>query len=261
MLKEIMVAGGLLSGLNGMGEKVPQIIAHRGGSLEQDENTLGAIKNSYAKGVRGFEIDVRLTKDRRIVLSHDDTLDRTTNGKGLVEEMTAAELAPVRTKKSGEPLPYLEEVFDFLKDKEGTSLQIEIKCGKYADDDLTEMCGIMTKQVAERIEPSKVVFICFETNALQKIKMLNPKQQTCLVSSEVNAGVIRTAKEIGAEYLSVQLNNLYRSFVKDAHKAGLKLTTWTIKNDEDALLAILMGTDYVTTDVPALQIEKKTAKP
>ena len=241
--------------------ELPQVIAHRGGSVEQDENTLQGMKNSYEKGVRGFETDVRLTKDRRIVVLHDATLERTTDGKGKVEELTAAEIAPARTKKSGQPVPYLEELLDFLKDKEGVSLQVEIKCGKYTDADLNEMCGIMTKQVADRIDPAKVVFICFETNALRKIKMLNPKQQTCLVSSEVNAGVIKTAKEIGAESLSVQLNNLYRAFVKDAHKAGLKLTTWTVKNDDDAQLAILMGTDYVTTDIPAKQLEQKSARP
>lgn len=241
--------------------EVPQIIAHRGGSAEQDENTLGAIKNSFAKGVRGFEVDVRLTKDRRVVLLHDDTLERTTDGKGRVEELTAAELAPVRTKKSGQPLPYLEEVFDFLKDKEGAFVQVEVKCKDYGEADTAELCRIMSKQVSERIDPAKVVFICFETNALQTLKALNPKQPTCLVSSTVSPELIKTAKSIGAEYLSVQLNNLYRAFVKDAHQAGLKLTTWTVKNAEDARLAILMGTDYVTTDIPVAQIRQKSARP
>jgi glycerophosphoryl diester phosphodiesterase len=240
---------------------VPQIIAHRGGSLEQDENTLGAIQSSYERGVRGFEVDVRLTQDRRIVLLHDDTLERTTDGKGKVECMTSQEIASARTKKSGQPVPYLEQLFDFLRDKEGVSLQVEIKGGKYSDADLTEMCGIMTKMVQERIDPAKVVFICFETNALQKIKLLNPRQQTCLVASAVGPELIKAAKEVGAEYLSVQINNLYRAFVKDAHKAGLKVTTWTVKKPDDAQLAILLGTDYVTTDIPAAQLEQKTARP
>ncbi len=243
------------------GQALPQAVAHRGGSREQDENTLQGMKNSYEKGVRGFETDVRLTKDRRIVVSHDDTLERTTDGKGKVETMTAAELAPVRTKKSGQPLPYLEELFDFLRDKEGAFIQVEIKCGKYTDEELAEMCGIMTEMVKKQIDPAKVIFICFEARALQKIKELNPKQQTCLVSTEVNAGVLKTAQAVHAEYLSVQLNNLYRGFVKDAHKAGLKVTTWTVKNDEDARLAILLGTDYVATDIPAAQLEQKSARP
>lgn len=254
-----MICAALAAGV--ASAELPRIIAHRGGAGEQDENTLGAIKNSYAKGVRGFEIDVRLTRDRRIVLLHDDTLERTTSGQGKVEEMTAEELAPVRTRKSGEPLPYLEQVFDFLKDKEGALLQVEIKCKAYSEADVAEMCAIMTRQVSERIDPSKVVFICFETNALHAIKALNPKQQTCLVSGKVAPELIKSAQAVGAETLSVQLDSLYRAFVKDAHKAGLKLTTWTVKKPEDARLAILLGTDYVTTDIPAAQLEQQTARP
>jgi glycerophosphoryl diester phosphodiesterase len=261
MLKAMMVASGIMFGVNAMAAGVPQVVAHRGGSVEQDENTLAGMKNSYAKGVRGFETDVRLTKDRRIVVLHDDGLERTTDGKGKVETLTAAEIAPVRTKKSGQPLPYLEELFDFLKDKPDAFVQVEIKCGKYPDADLSEMCGIMTKMVQERIDPAKVVFISFETNALQKIKMLNPKQQTCLVSTEVNAGVIKAAQSLRAEYVSVQLNNLYRAFVKDAHKVRLKVTTWTVKKDEDAQLATLMGVDFVASDIPAAQLEQKSARP
>jgi glycerophosphoryl diester phosphodiesterase len=240
---------------------LPQIIAHRGGSREQDENTLQGMKNSYEKGVRGFETDVRLTKDRRVVVLHDDTLDRTTNGKGKVEAMTAAEISLARTKKSGQPVPFLEELFSFLADKEGVALQVEIKCGKYSEADLDTLCRIMTEMVKKQIEPSKVVFICFEPRALKKIKELNPQQQTCLVSSEVTPGLIKAALEVHAEFLSVQLNNLYRAFVKDAHKAGLKVTTWTPKSEEDAQLAILLGTDYVTTDIPAAQLEQHTARP
>lgn len=252
----------VLAAVTAMAEAgIPQIIAHRGGAMEQDENTLGAVMNSYAKGVRGFEIDVRLTKDRRIVLLHDDTLERTTDGTGRVEELTAQELAPVRTKKAGEPLPYLEDVLDFLKDKEGAFVQVEIKCGKYAEGALADMCAIMVKTVRERIDPGKVTFICFEARALQKIKALDTELQTCLVSSDVTADVIKTAKEIGAESLSVALGNLSRNFVKEAHKAGLKLTTWTLKSEADAQLAILMGTDYVTTDIPAAQLAQKTARP
>jgi len=243
------------------GQALPQIIAHRGGSKEQDENTLSGFKGSYEKGARGFETDVRLTKDRRIVVLHDDTLDRTTTGAGRVEEQTAVDLAPVRTKKTGQPLTYLEELLDFIKSKPDAFVQVEIKCGKYPESDLAEMCSIMTKQVAEKDVSKQVVFICFEPRAIKKIKELNPKQATCLVSADVGPKVIETAKAVGAEYLSVQINKLYRAFVQDAHKEGLKVTAWTVQNAADAQLAIALGTDCVTTDIPAAQLEQKTARP
>jgi len=241
--------------------EVPRIIAHRGGSKEQDQNTLAALRNSYAKGVRGFEIDVRLTQDRRIVLMHDDTIEKLTTGKGRVENLTSGEIAPVRTRTSGQPLPYLEEVLDFLKGAPDSFIQIELKCGKYREADRTALCEGAVKMVADRGLADRVVFICFEPKALKKVKELSPRQATCLVSDKVGPQLIKTARAVGAEYLSVQLNNLYRLFVKDAHKAGLKVTAWTVGSEEDARLAIAMGTDYVTTDIPAAQLEQKTARP
>jgi glycerophosphoryl diester phosphodiesterase len=241
--------------------EVPQIIAHRGGSKEQDENTLLGFKNSYEKGVRGFETDVRLTLDHRVAVLHDDTLDRTTDGKGRVETKNAAELVPLRTKKTGQPLPFLDDLLDFVRSKPDAFIQVEIKCGKYSDADIATLCDASTKLVAERGVEKQVVFISFEPRAIKKIKELNPRQATCLVSDTSTADVIKAARALHAEYLSVQLGNLSRNFVRDAHKAGLKVTTWTISTPQDAQLAILLGTDYVTTDVPAQQLEQKTARP
>ncbi|MDD4019101.1 MAG: glycerophosphodiester phosphodiesterase family protein [Kiritimatiellae bacterium] len=59
----------------------------------------------------------------------------------------------------------------------------------------------------------------------------------------------------------MKLNHLYRAFVRDAHKAGLKVTAWTVGQAEDAQLVIALGTDYVTTDIPAAQLEQKSARP
>jgi len=260
MRKAVAMAVAGMMALAGAAER-PQIIAHRGGSKEQDQNTLAALRNSYAAGVRGFEIDVRLTKDRRIVLMHDDTIDKLTTGTGRVEEMTAAEIAPVRTRKSGQPLPALEEVLDFIKGAPGAFIQIELKCGKYPEPDRSALCEGAVKRVADRDLADRVVFICFEPQALKKVKELNPRQATCLVSDKVGPQLIKTAREIGAEYLSVQLNNLYRSFVQDAHAAGLKVTAWTVGSEGDARLAIALGTDYVTTDIPAAQLEQRSARP
>jgi len=260
MRKAVVMASAVVMAM-AVSADMPQIVAHRGGSKEQDQNTLAALQNSCAKGVRGFEIDVRLTKDRRIVLMHDDMIERLTTGQGRVEDLTSAELARIRTRKSNQPLPYLEEVFDFLKDKEGAFVQVEIKSGKYSEADLAEMCGLLLGMVKRQIDPAKVIFISFDKRALRKIKELEPKQQTCLVTSEANPHVIQTAQAVGAGQLSVELNHLYRAFVRDAHKAGLKVTAWTVGQAEDAQLAIAMGTDYVATDIPAAQLDQKSARP
>ena len=78
-----------------MTTKQPLIIAHRGAAGEAPENTLAAFRLALAQGCDGFELDVHLSKDGHIVVIHDETLERTTNGKGYVKEMTLAQLQQV----------------------------------------------------------------------------------------------------------------------------------------------------------------------
>ena len=117
-----------------------RVFAHRGGRYEQDENTLQAFKNSYAKGYSGFETDVRMTKDGVLVISHDSKLDRTNTTSGVIEEMTAAELRKVVSKK-GNPLLFLDDFLDFLKDKPNLYVEFEMKTTEhdlYPDERMKE---------------------------------------------------------------------------------------------------------------------------
>ncbi|MFT5469704.1 MAG: glycerophosphoryl diester phosphodiesterase [Verrucomicrobiales bacterium] len=85
--------------LSNSGEKKPFHFAHRGGAHEFEENTLFAFKSCYEKGIRGYELDVRMTKDGELVVLHDDSLDRTHQSSGPVEHLTADEAKVIRTKK------------------------------------------------------------------------------------------------------------------------------------------------------------------
>lgn len=98
------VSMAMLVACSALAQEKGLVFAHRGGAWEFDENTLAAFQGSYGKGLRGFETDVRMTKDGALVILHDDTLERTHNGTGRVEEMTAEELRPLKTKKSGQPV-------------------------------------------------------------------------------------------------------------------------------------------------------------
>ena len=94
--------------------------SHRGGRLENDENTLSAFQKSYEIGYTGFETDIRMTKDGVLIITHDQTLERTTNGTGIVEEKTWEEIHSYDTK-GGHKILTLDELMDFFKDKKGTS--------------------------------------------------------------------------------------------------------------------------------------------
>jgi len=107
--------------------KKPFHFAHRGGSFEFEENTLFAFRSSYEKGTRGFETDIRMTKDGKLVILHGDSLDRTHHGKGPVEKLNAETAKGITTRKQGEPLLFLDALLDFLADKPGLYVEFEMK--------------------------------------------------------------------------------------------------------------------------------------
>ena len=103
-------------------EQVIQLFAHRGSRFEYDENTLPAFKASYDAGLRGFETDIRMTRDGELVISHDETLARLTPCKRVVETMTADEIRKVKTNQ-GNDLIFLPELVDFFADKDNVYIE------------------------------------------------------------------------------------------------------------------------------------------
>ena len=101
-----------------------KIMGHRGAPADEPENTLRSFRRALAVGVAAVELDVQLTKDGRLAVIHDETLDRTTNGRGPVQDFTLAELKRLDAGR-GEPVPSLEEVFDLVQGQ--ADLVVELK--------------------------------------------------------------------------------------------------------------------------------------
>src|SRR5687767_13110489 len=91
----------LTSAVSAAEYKGVRLIAHRGAGYEFDENTVAGCKQSYERGIRGFEVDLRLTRDNQLVLMHDGDVSRTTGASGKIEELTLAEVKALRTKEHG----------------------------------------------------------------------------------------------------------------------------------------------------------------
>jgi len=115
----------------------PTVIAHRGASGVAPENTLPAIDSALAAGVDYIEIDVHLSKDNRVVVMHDETVDRTTDGKGKIREMTSAEIMELDAGSCfseefrGTGVPFLEDVFDRLNGQSKLLIEIKKKGNQY----------------------------------------------------------------------------------------------------------------------------------
>lgn len=231
------------------------VFAHRGGAREFEENTLAAFKGSYDKGLRGFETDVRMTKDGVLVILHDDALQRTFGGAGRVEEMTAEELRPLKTKKTGQPFLFLDDLLNYFADKPGVYGEFEMKTGDakaYPDARLEEYCRkIHDAVMAKRPKDSVYVFTSFDKRSLKIVKRLAPDAELMLISSgPCGDEIVRQAQELGVRRIGCRIEGTSRTAVRAAQKAGLKVTGWPGTSLEDYLLGLGLGLDAICTDIP-----------
>lgn len=234
-------------------DKAVQLFAHRGGAHEQDENTLQAFKNSYEKGLRGFETDVRLTSDGALVIMHDASLERTTTGTGIVEEMTAAGIRGVQTKK-GNPVLFLDELLQFLNSKPGLYVEFEMKTNPkaYPQELLEKYCDQLYHAVTKnKPRGSTYLLTSFDKRPLQYLRSKYPEADLLFItSSPLTKEVIQQTLDLGLKRVGCNLGGTSRTLVKEAQAAGVLVSCWPGHTVEDFLLGIYLGCDYLCSDVP-----------
>jgi glycerophosphoryl diester phosphodiesterase len=226
---------------------VPLIIAHRGDSATHPENTLAACKQAIRIGADLVEVDVQLTKDGHVVVLHDVTVNRTTDGTGSVREMTLAEIkkldAGFSRKFDGafknERIPTLGEVLDLARGK--TKIMVEIKSESVtADDD-----GIEAKAMAEiekRRLQKEVAVISFERRALLRCKKLAPDvRRGHIFYREEVPNILAAAHEIDSDLIMPEKGMLSEELRDAARAVGIKVATWVV--DEPAELRALSHFD------------------
>ena len=142
-------------------------IGHRGARAYEPENTLRGFKKAIELGVNAVELDVRKTKDDKVVVIHDAKVDRTTSGKGSVSELTLNEMKQLVTEK-GEKVPTLEEALDFLDRK--VKIIIELKETGFEEEVL--------RQIRERGLENNVVIVSFIEEALRKVREIDESVET-----------------------------------------------------------------------------------
>lgn len=238
----------------GADDGVPVILAHRGGAYEYEENTLQGFRACYEAGIRGFETDIRMTKDGVLVILHDDDLKRTHNGTGAIEQMTAAELKQITTKQ-GQSFLFLDELLEYFADKPGVMIELEMKTKNhelYPDSRIDEYC-VALYEAAKRYRPegSKYVFTSFDKRPLRAIRTLDAKAPTAFIkSAPLSEEFMAEAKELGANHIACRISGTSRDLVDKAHAQGFKVNCWPGRSPEDFYLAIGLGVDVHCTDIP-----------
>jgi glycerophosphoryl diester phosphodiesterase len=230
------------------------VFAHRGGSREFDENTLAAFRGSYEKGLRGFETDVRMTKDGELVILHDNSLDRTFNASGAVEQKMAAELGGITTRKSGQPMLFLKDLLAYFADKPGVYLELEMKTSDkalYPETRLKEYCRKLDEAARRKPQGSFYVFTSFDERSLKTMKAVDAHADLLLIVGEpCSAKVVARAKALGVNRVGCLIEGTSRAAVREAQKAGLRVSVWPGGCLQDYYLAVGLGADAICTDIP-----------
>lgn len=230
----------------------PKIYAHRGSSGDAPENTMSAFQLAIEQGADGIELDVQMSADGRIVVIHDETLDRTTDGKGLVvhhtyEQLThfnAAAKHPDWSKK--EIIPLLEEVLELLAPTK-LELNIELKNGVVPYDGMEEA---VIRMVREFKMEDRVVFSSFNHYSMVKMANLAPEIETAVLYM---AGIYEPwnyVKPLRIRALHPYYLGVRPEIVQGAHAEGIKIRPFTVDEETDLKKMVALGVDAVITNYP-----------
>ena len=231
----------------------PLVQAHRGGRFEYDDNALGGFEMCLSRGIKGFELDVRYTKDCVLVVMHDESLERTTNGKGIVEDTTFADLCKLRLKKSSEQVPSLSEVLMAMRGREDIFMEIEMKAGPsdfYTPYVLEDYCRRLSAMAKVLMKPGTYAFTCFNEKTLATMRKVDPDAPIGLiVGTPLEDAHIAKAKELGCCSVAPRAETT-KEMVEKAHKAGLTVCLWMCQDKATWDECAAKGADRVTSDFP-----------
>ena len=220
-------------------------IGHRGARAYEPENTLSSFKKAVEMGVDAVELDVRKTKDRQLVVIHDADVKKTTDGKGLVSELTLKEIKEFSAEK-GEKIPTLKEALDFLDNK--VKILIELK--------ETDVEKQVLAVVRENGLQKNVIIVSFMEEALGKVRKLDKEVETGLIYVK-HKNPIKAALDLEASYLLPLYRFTHTANVKKAHENGLKVIVWTINKPEEVIEYVKKGVDGIASDKPDILFLKK----
>lgn len=219
--------------------------AHRGASGYEPENTLRSFCRALDMGASWVEADVFAVEGELVVI-HDEHLERTTDGRGMV---TDCSLACLRRLKAGdgERIPLLREVLEVIAGRAG--INIELKGGGTADLTVTLVEEFVK---AGRMSADDFLISSFDRCLLHRFRRLLPSVRIGLLYRGYPRFYPRHARELGAYSLHVPQSVLTRRLVAEAHDRGLKVFVYTVNSKEDVIRLATMGVDGIFTDYPDL---------
>ncbi|WP_431801068.1 glycerophosphodiester phosphodiesterase [Halobacillus andaensis] len=232
-------------------------IAHRGASGYAPENTMAAFDKAFNMKADMFEIDVQMSKDGELVVIHDTTVDRTTDGTGKVGDLTYDELQQLDAGSffgeefAGEKIPTLGEVLDEYKGKIG--ILIEMKSPSLYPGIEEKIAEELKKRNLDKPNNDKIIVQSFEHNSVQAFHSILPDVPVGVLLSYSGDGISNEQMiefSSYAEYVNPNMAMIDTELVERIHEYGMQTHPWTVRDQESADYLLEAGADGIITDYP-----------
>jgi glycerophosphoryl diester phosphodiesterase len=248
-------------------DRRPLIIAHRGASARAPENTLAAFRAAMALGADGIELDIQMTRDGQIVVIHDETVERTTDGRGRVSELTLAEIRRLdagswfnrayprraRTEYIGARVPTLSDVLALVGP---TPLVLCIELKPLGERGL-RMIEATLAAVTDAGMQDRVVYASFDHEMMKQLARLAPGAPTAVLydprkmrTRGMAGEIIRRAEDASARWVSLHYSLARPRIVAAVRRAGLGTAVWTVNSGVLSRWLAALGVDALITNRP-----------
>lgn len=230
-----------------------EIISHRGARFEVPENTVEGFRHAIALGMTSVEYDIHITADDQLVVIHDATVDRTTNGTGAVNEMTLAQLGGLDARSVHvlypEPvrIPTFNEVLDVLRDM--PTMEVEIKKDSPKNLDKVVPMVIDTLRSSGHIG---AIITSFEPYALELAMQHDAAMPRGLIGDWSQDDMWTTAERVHVSRAAMNLGNASLELVERAKAKGYYTVGWPCNDEQSVRKVIEYKFDGVCTDAPSL---------
>lgn len=238
---------------------------HRGAAGLAPENTLAAFRKALALGVDALEMDLHISRDGKVVVIHDETLDRVTDGRGNIADLTLEEIrrrdagGKFAPAFRGERIPTLREVIEWVKASGDTRvrLDLEIKFGEGQEGKPEDFEERVLEVVRQTAFVERVSVISFYHPSLDKMKVLEAQIRTGLLAGgrEAPEDPVGLVRKYRADYYSPSFRQVTAEMVAASHEAGIPVVPWTVNEEAEMRRLMILGIgtfpgDGIVTDFP-----------
>jgi len=233
------------------------VVAHRGSSASAPENTMAAFRQAVAAGADMIEFDVRMTRDFELVVHHDRSLGRTSNGSGRIWDLTLDDLRDIDAgswhsrKFAGERIPTLRQVVDEIPVSVGLDIEVKTDGDRRREVALPESVLLLVREARRE---GSVIVSSFDHKFLRRLHHLDPSLRLGALLVPVRDGFrspSQIAKRAGATMFICSRTQLRGRHMRDAREAGLAVAVYGVNTTADLARASRAGVDAVITDNPA----------